>query len=116
MNEIWIICMNLFLRGLAVFIVVLLLERGFQLSLAGRKAAVGWYLIFLILILPVEMFRPLLPEDLPEISISPAAVLPKNLLKISSIPAVISPSPAMSAAAMRMSAGSMRCPGLYDYS
>lgn len=93
MTEIWNTCTNLFLRGLVVFIVILLLERGFQLSLAGRKAAVGWYLIFLILILPLEMFRPLLPEVLPEISISPAAVLSKKLPKISSIPALISSSP-----------------------
>lgn len=103
MNEIWIICMNLFLRGLAVFIVILLLEWGFRLSLAGRKAVVGWYLIFLILILPVEMFQPLLSETLPEISISPAAVLHQNLPKISSVPAVISPSPATSG----LSAGDM---------
>ena len=78
MNEIWSSCMNLFLCRLVVFFIILLLERGFRLSLAGRKAVVGWYLIFLILILilPVKMFQPLLPEILPEIPISPAAVLP----------------------------------------
>ena len=96
MNEIWIICMNLFLRGLAVFIVISLLERGFHLNLAGRNAVVGWYLIFLILILPVELFRPLFSEDLPEISISSTAELPEKLSKISSIPAVISSPSTMS--------------------
>ena len=106
MNEIWNSCMNLFLRGLVVFFIILLLERGFRLSLAGRKAAVGWYLIFLILILPGEMFQPLLPEILPEIPISPAAVLPQNPPKKSSVPAVISPSPATSG----LPAGNMQQP------
>ena len=104
MNEIWISCMNLFLRGLAVFIVILLLERGFHLNLTGRKAVVGWYLIFLILILPVEIFQPLLPKVLPEIPISPATVLQKNFSKTSSAPTLISPSSTIS----RLPAGDMQ--------
>lgn len=96
MSEIWIICMNLFLRGLAVFIVISLLERGFHLNLAGRKAVIGWYLIFLILILPVELFRPMFPEDLLEISISSTAEFPEQLSKLSSPRAVISSPSTMS--------------------